>query len=236
MKSIAVGVLALMTLVIAAFAVQPETGDKPGAQPAQAEKQAQPESAAEQNEEKFVYIEMKTSKGDIYLELNNEVAPISTENFVRYTKEGFYDGTIFHRVIDGFMIQGGGFDADMNKKTTHEGIKNEWKNGLKNDRGTIAMARLGGQPDSATSQFFINVNNNASLNSPHPDPRYNDGAAYAVFGKVVKGMDVVDVIRKVKTGNRGPYGDVPVEAIVIEKVSVLTGEKAEELGLVGADG
>ncbi len=235
MKSIAVGVLALMTLVIAAFAVPPQEAG--GEKPQPETKQAQPASKdADQDEEHFVYIQMKTSKGDIFLELDKEKAPISTENFVRYTKEGFYDGTIFHRVIENFMIQGGGFDKDMKKKKTHEGIKNEWKNGLSNKRGTIAMARLGGQPDSATAQFFINVKDNDFLDTPNPDPRYNDGAAYAVFGKVVKGMDVVDAIREVRTTRRPPYADVPVEAVVIESVSVLEPADAEKLGLVNADG
>lgn len=238
MKSIVVGVMALMALVIAAFAVQPETGNQETknqntkiAQPAQA---AEPETG-DKNEEKFVYIQMTTSKGDIYLELNNELAPISTKNFVTYTKEGFYDGTIFHRVISNFMIQGGGFDKNMKKKSTHEGIKNEWKNGLSNERGTIAMARLGGRPDSATAQFFINVKDNDFLDRPNPNVP-NDNAAYAVFGKVVKGMDVVDTIRSVPTGNKGGYSDVPNEPVVIEKVTVLDKAKAQELDLVKSEG
>ncbi len=237
MKSIVVGVFALMALVIAAFAVPPAAGEqdagqkteqdtKNAAQPAQG---ADPESG-EKDEERFMYIQMTTSKGDIFLELNNELAPISTENFVTYAKEGFYDGTIFHRVIENFMIQGGGFDKDMKKKSTHEGIKNEWKNGLSNGRGTIAMARLGGRPDSATAQFFINVKDNDFLDEPR------DGAGYAVFGRVVKGMDVVDKIRAVPTGNKGGYADVPTEAVVIEKVTVLDEAKAEELGLVKSEG
>lgn len=230
MKSIAVGVAALMALVIAAFAVQPDQGGAAAGGEAQPEKQAQPE-AAETIEEKFVYIEMKTSQGDIYLELNNELAPISTKNFVDYANDGFYNGTIFHRVIPGFMIQGGGFDEQMTKKKTNAEIKNEWKNGLKNDRGTIAMARLGGRPDSATSQFFINVVNNAGLDQPQ-----RDGAGYAVFGKVVKGMETVDKIRNTPTTTRAPYENVPIETVVIEKVSVLDASKVEELGLVEVDG
>ena len=230
MKSIAVGVAALMALVIAAFAVQPDQAGAADGAAAQPEKQAQPEENAKKIEEKFVYIEMKTSMGEIYLELNNELAPISTENFVAYAKDGYYDGTIFHRVIENFMIQGGGFDADMVKKKTREEIKNEWKNGLSNKRGTIAMARLGNRPDSATAQFFINVADNDFLDQPR------DGAGYAVFGKVVKGMETVDKIRTTPTTTRGPYGDVPVETVVIEKVSVLDEAKAEELGLVEADG
>ena len=232
MKTFAVGVVALMVLVFAAFAVKPEQGLV--AQPegeTEVTKQVESEPKAEKpDEERFVYIQMKTSKGDIFIELNNELAPISTANFVRYTEEGFYDETIFHRVISNFMIQGGGFDKDMKKKETHEGIENEWKNGLSNKRGTIAMARLGGQANSGTSQFFINVADNGFLDTPR------DGSGYAVFGKVVKGMDVVDAIRVVQTTNKGSYGDVPMEPIVIEKVTVLEQAKAEELGLVEADG
>ncbi len=230
MKSIAVGVLALMALVIAAFAVQPGQGGAAAGGEAQPEKQAQPAAEEAPSEEKFVYIQMKTSQGEMFIELNNELAPISTANFVRYTKEGFYDGTIFHRVIENFMIQGGGFDKDMKKKNTHEGIKNEWKNGLSNSRGTIAMARLGGQPDSATGQFFINVADNDFLDQPR------DGAGYAVFGKVVKGLETMDKIRSVKTTTRGPYGDVPVEPVVIEEVTILDAAKAEEMGLVESEG
>lgn len=229
MKSIAVGVLALMALVIAAFAVQPEQGGAAAGGEAQPEKQVQPEENAK-NEEKFVYIQMKTSMGDIFIELNNELAPISTANFVQYAKDEYYDGTIFHRVIENFMIQGGGFDKDMKQKPTRDGIENEWKNGLSNMRGTIAMARLGGRANSGTSQFFINVSDNAFLDQPR------DGAGYAVFGKVVKGMETVDKIRNTPTTTRGSYGDVPVETVMIEKVTVLDAAKAEELGLVEADG
>ena len=229
MKWIAIGVAALMALVIAAFAQQPQQESAAGGVQAQPENQPEPKDA-EKIEEKFVYIQMKTSEGEIFLELNNEKAPISVENFVAYTKEGFYDGTIFHRVIPNFMIQGGGFDKDMNQKKVRAGIKNEWKNGLSNTQGTIAMARLGNRPDSATAQFFINVADNDFLDQPR------DGAGYAVFGKVVKGMETVDKIRRVPTTTKGPYGDVPVEPVVIEKVTVLESAKAEELGLVEADG
>ena len=158
-------------------------------------------------------IRMTTSMGDIVLELDGEKAPVSTENFLSYVDGGHYDGTIFHRVIDGFMIQGGGFTPDMKQKRTQPGIANEWRNGLKNRRGTIAMARLGGKPDSATAQFFINVKDNGFL-----DQAQSDGAAYAVFGKVVEGMDVVDRIKGVRTGNKGGHDDVPTEPVVIEKV------------------
>lgn len=173
-----------------------------------------------------VYIKMTTSMGDIYLELNQEKAPISTKNFVSYVNDGYYDGTIFHRVMSTFMIQGGGFDKDMNQKETKAPIKNEWQNGLKNARGTIAMARTSA-PDSATSQFFINVVDNAALDQPR------GGAAYAVFGKVVAGMDVVDKIREVKVGNAkdatgNMHQNVPVEKVMIEKVTITDADTANK--------
>jgi peptidyl-prolyl cis-trans isomerase B (cyclophilin B) len=159
-------------------------------------------------------VTMETNKGTITLELDGDKAPTTVENFLSYVKEGFYDGTIFHRVIDGFMIQGGGFTRDMNQKPTRGGIKNEAMNGLANKRGTIAMARTM-VPDSATSQFFINLIDNDFLNFTSPTPQ---GYGYAVFGEVVDGMDVVDAIAKVKTGFAGPHQNVPEEAIVIKKV------------------
>ena len=159
---------------------------------------------------------IETSLGSIELRLDAAKAPISVSNFVQYAKSGHYDGTVFHRVIDGFMIQGGGFTADMAQKPTRPPIRNEAANGLKNARGTIAMARTM-VVDSATSQFFINLKDNAFLDYRSPDPR---GFGYAVFGQVTKGMDVVDKIAKVKTGNRGYMGDVPVEAVLIKKVTV----------------
>jgi peptidyl-prolyl cis-trans isomerase A (cyclophilin A) len=165
------------------------------------------------------YVKMSTSMGDIYIELNRFKAPITVQNFLDYVDSGFYDATIFHRVINGFMIQGGGFTKDMNEKPTRPGIKNEWQNGLKNSRGTISMARRGGDPNSGTSQFFISVADNAKL-----DEKQRDGAAYAVFGKVIKGMEVVDKIKAVKTATVGPNGDVPTEPITITKVSRITGE------------
>ncbi|TVQ33190.1 MAG: peptidyl-prolyl cis-trans isomerase [Phycisphaeraceae bacterium] len=177
--------------------------------------------ALQESENSHVYISMQTSKGEIILELDREKAPISVENFLKYTESEHYDGTIFHRVISNFMIQGGGFTEDMTQKRVGRPIKNEWRNGLSNVRGSIAMARLGNQPDSATSQFFINVTNNAALDQPR------DGAGYAVFGKVVKGMDVVDKIRQVPTATRGHHGDVPVEPVVIEKVRQI--EKPDDL-------
>jgi len=163
-----------------------------------------------------VKVKLTTSMGAITLELNKEKAPLSTENFVKYVESGHYNGTIFHRVIGTFMIQGGGFDKNLNQKPTNPPIKNEATNGLKNDNYTIAMARTG-VVDSATAQFFINVSNNDFLN--HAGPA-NYG--YAVFGKVVEGMDVVDKIKAVKTGGKGPFPtDVPQETVVIEKAECL---------------
>lgn len=155
---------------------------------------------------------VETTLGNIKIELDQTKAPLSVKNFLSYADEKFYDGTIFHRVIDGFMIQGGGFTADMKQKPTNAPIKNEAANGLKNDRGTIAMARTN-YPDSATSQFFINVVNNDGLNRPSPD-----GHGYAVFGRVVEGMDVVDKIKSTKTGNKMGFQDVPVETVTIKAV------------------
>jgi peptidyl-prolyl cis-trans isomerase B (cyclophilin B) len=160
---------------------------------------------------------LKTNHGDITLELDAAKAPKSVANFLAYVKSGHYDGTIFHRVIDNFMIQGGGMTAGMKQKSTLDQIENEANNGLKNDRGTIAMARTS-DPHSATAQFFINVNDNDFLNHTAPTPQ---GWGYAVFGKVRNGMDVVDKIKKVKTGNAGYHQDVPTEDVVIEKASVI---------------
>ncbi len=154
-------------------------------------------------------VQLKTSMGDIVVELNDAKAPKSAANFLQYVRDKHYDGTVFHRVIDGFMIQGGGMDTNLNEKPTRAPIPLEASNGLKNDRGTIAMARTG-NPNSATSQFFINVVNNDMLNAPKPD-----GHGYAVFGKVVKGMDVVDKIRAVATGNRGMHQNVPTTPVTI---------------------
>lgn len=160
---------------------------------------------------------METSKGTIVLELDEEKAPETVKNFVSYITSGHYDGTIFHRVIDGFMIQGGGFTKDMNQKATQSPIRNEAANGLKNKRGTIAMARTM-VVDSATSQFFINLVDNDFLDFSAPTPQ---GFGYAVFGKVVEGMDVVDAIAKVKTGYHGPHQNVPEEAVIITRITVL---------------
>ena len=158
---------------------------------------------------------METSLGNVTIELFQKDAPISVKNFLSYVKDGFYNGTVFHRVIPGFMVQGGGFTSGMKEKTTKAPIRNEAANGLKNDRGTLAMARTA-NPDSASAQFFINVVDNQGLNRPMPD-----GHGYAVFGKVVKGMDVVDKIAAVKTGTKGPFQDVPLKPVVIKSVKVV---------------
>lgn len=160
---------------------------------------------------------VKTNKGAFTIKLDNEKAPISVENFVEYTKSGFYDETIFHRVIPGFMIQGGGFTKDFIQKETRAPIKNEAANGLKNKRGSIAMARTS-DPDSATAQFFINLVDNDFLNYRSATP---SGYGYAVFGEVTDGMDVVDAIAKVKTDNKNGHQNVPVEDVVIESVTVV---------------
>ncbi len=157
---------------------------------------------------------MSTSKGDIKIELFKDKAPITVENFLSYANDGFYDGTIFHRVIPNFMIQCGGFTPDFNQKAVKSPIKNEAKNGLKNERGTLAMARTQ-VVDSATSQFFINLVDNSFLDNGVRD------YGYAVFGKVIDGMDVVDKIAAVETGNNGMYGDVPKEVIVVNSVKVV---------------
>lgn len=154
-------------------------------------------------------VKLATSAGDIVLELAPAQAPKTVENFLQYVKDKHYDGTVFHRVIDGFMIQGGGFTPALQQKPGRAPIPLEASNGLKNDRGTIAMARTS-VPNSATSQFFINVKNNDMLNAPKPD-----GHGYAVFGKVVSGLEVVDKIRAVRTGVRNGMGDVPVEPVLI---------------------
>ena len=163
-----------------------------------------------------VQVVISTSKGDIELELYPEKAPKTVENFLVYVNEGFYEGTIFHRVINGFMIQGGGFDSDFQKKKTHMPVENEAKNGLKNQRGTIAMARTA-DPHSATAQFFINHKNNTALDYPS-----RDGWGYCVFGKVTGGMNVVDEIAKSPTGpNKFIRRDVPKKTIEIKKVTVV---------------
>ena len=165
---------------------------------------------------------MKTSQGDIKIELDKAKAPITVENFLGYANDKFYDGTIFHRVIPAFMIQGGGFDKGMKqKKTTRPAIKNEAGNGLKNLNGTIAMARTS-DPNSATAQFFINVKDNAFLDHRNETAQ---GYGYAVFGKVTEGMDVVQKIEKVQTTTKAPHENVPVEPVIIESVRVVEVEQ-----------
>jgi len=161
-------------------------------------------------------VKLETSMGTIVIELNEQAAPITVKNFLGYVEEGFYDGTIFHRVIPDFMIQGGGFTDQMVEKQTREAIINEAKNGLKNERGTIAMARKP-HPDSATVQFFINHRDNAPLNYVE-----NGNPGYAVFGKIIEGMDVVDAIASVNTTTRMGYNDVPVKAVVIKSARVVS--------------
>ncbi len=185
------------------------------------------ETAGEKTEEKTVHeglkvieqkskrVKLETNMGDIVVELDEKAAPVTVKNFLRYVEEGFFDGTIFHRVIKGFMIQGGGFTADMEQKKTHAPIINEASNGLKNNRGTIAMARTQ-DPNSATSQFFINHKDNHNLN--YAGPRK---PGYAVFGKVIEGIDVVDKIAAVKTTRKGRYSDVPVETVLIKSAKVV---------------
>ena len=161
-------------------------------------------------------IKMETSKGTMTIELDAEKAPKSAANFVEYVKDGFYDGLIFHRVIPNFMVQGGGMNPDMSEKANKMPIKNEANNGLKNDRGTLAMARTN-DPHSATSQFFVNLKDNDFLNHTSESPA---GWGYAVFGKVTEGLEVIDEIAKVQTGNKGHHGDVPVEAVTIIKATL----------------
>lgn len=170
-----------------------------------------------QAERSHPLVKLETSMGDITLELYPDKAPATVANFLEYVKAGFYNGTIFHRVINGFMIQGGGLDAQMNKKPTRAPIKNEADNGLKNDAYTIAMARTN-DPNSATAQFFINVANNTPLNHTAPTPR---GWGYAVFGKVVEGQAVVDKIKTVPTTTQGMYENVPAQPVTIIKATIV---------------
>ena len=163
-------------------------------------------------------VELETNMGAIVIELNEEKAPKTVENFLNYVKSGQYDGTIFHRIIDGFMIQGGGMDAEMNEKPTNAPVENEADNGLKNDKGTIAMARTQ-DPHSATSQFFINVKDNDFLNHSGKNMQ---GWGYTVFGKVTSGMDVIEKMRSVPTGRFGMHADVPKEPVVINSATIIT--------------
>lgn len=224
---IAVTALSIMTFAGAALA---QEGKAPANPPAATPPAAEPAKPAEQNE-KLVYVKIATSMGDIVVELNETKAPISVKNFLEYADKGHYNGTIFHRVIETFMIQGGGHTADGKEKSTGQPIKNEWTNGLKNTRGAIAMARKN-DPDSATAQFFINVRDNPALDAARPT---TGNAGYAVFGKVVSGMDVVDKIKAVKTNKntKGADGrmtlpdpakmpDQPLEDVTITAVTRTT--------------
>ncbi len=197
----------------------PAKTEQPAKAPAAAEPAKKEEAKPAPAEDKVVMVKVSTSMGDIVLELNETKAPISVANFLSYVDKGHYSGTIFHRVMDGFMIQGGGHTADGKAKATDAPIKNEWQNGLKNKRGTVAMARTA-IPDSATCQFYINVNDNPGLDVAR------GGAAYAVFGRVVSGMDVVDKIKAVKTNKGGPEAagkqlmpDQPLEAVTINSIT-----------------
>ena len=179
--------------------------------------QAATSSQSTAHKGKHSMVKLHTNHGDITIELDAEKAPITVKNFLDYAGSGFYDGTIFHRVIDNFMIQGGGFEPGMKQKKVNAPIKNEAANGLKNDKYTVAMARTG-DPQSATAQFFINIKDNGFLDYTSPDAQ---GYGYCVFGKVVEGKEVVDAIRKVKTGNRSGFQDVPLEDVIITKAEVL---------------
>nr|WP_269900301.1 peptidylprolyl isomerase [Paenalcaligenes faecalis] len=163
------------------------------------------------------HVLLKTNKGDITIELDAEKAPKTVENFLNYVNSGFYNGTIFHRVINNFMVQGGGFEVGMAQKDTNAPVENEANNGLKNDRYTLAMARTN-DPHSATAQFFINVADNDFLNHTNPTP---NGWGYAVFGKVIAGNEVVDAIKGVKTGSKGFHQDVPVDDVIIESATLV---------------
>jgi len=170
----------------------------------------------ETTESKNPVVAMSTNMGDIRIELDTANAPITTQNFLEYVNDGFYNGLIFHRVIQGFMIQGGGFDSQMKQKKTKAPIKNEATNGLKNKLGSVAMARTN-VVDSATAQFFINVKDNEFLNHRNTSP---DAFGYAVFGQVIEGLDVVQKIERVKTGSRGGHQDVPIEAVTINSITI----------------
>jgi peptidyl-prolyl cis-trans isomerase A (cyclophilin A) len=207
----AVGCSALISLLGAQTAIAKESG----ANKAEKTTDTKPETKRKAPKMKpgIVTVNMKTNMGDIVIELNKEKAPKTVDNFVQYATDKFFDKTIFHRVMNGFMIQGGGFTENMVQKPTRSPIENEGKNGLSNERGTLAMARTN-DPDSATSQFFINLVNNEFLNTSPSN------AGYAVFGQVTQGMDVVDKMAAVKTANAGMHANVPVKPIVIESVSV----------------
>lgn len=201
----------LKSLLFAAAIALPFTV---AAQDQATEAEAKPAAAAKANPR----VKLTTNQGDIVLELDQRSAPVTVDNFLKYVRDGHYDGTIFHRVIDGFMVQGGGYKEDLSGKPTRPPIMNEGPNGLKNARGTIAMARTN-DPHSASAQFFINVTDNAALDHVAPtDPR---SWGYAVFGKVVEGMDVVDKIKATPTERKGVFENLPVTPVIVEKASVV---------------
>ena len=208
--------LALAALLATASFAFAQQDAAPAAKPAQATPAAPAAAAME-------YCVFRTTKGDIVIELDRAKAPVSVENFVGYIKDGFYDGTVFHRVIPNFVIQGGGFDTKSVQKPTKAPIANEWRNGLKNARGTLSMARTN-NPNSATSQFFVSLKDNTNLDQP-----ISGGAGYAVFGRVIAGMDVVDAIAAVKRGTRNGMSDWPVADIVTTKAEMITKSEAEEI-------
>jgi cyclophilin family peptidyl-prolyl cis-trans isomerase len=191
--------------------------------PLAATSQTQPKSCTAK-ENTPMKVKLTTSMGPIVIELDRAKAPVTVDNFVKYVEAGHYNGTIFHRVIDGFMVQGGGFDKNMAQKPVNAPIKNEGANGLKNENYTVAMARTGVR-DSATAQFFINVKDNEFLNYTGESPQ---GWGYAVFGKVVEGKETVDKIKKVATKNNGPHQNVPVEPVTIEKAECVPGDAAKK--------
>ena len=220
---LATAVLSLSTISYA----QDAANKAKEAKPVQSEVAEDPSNSSTQ----WDYVLMKTNKGDILLRLNKNLAPVSTANFLEYVKDGDYNGTIFHRVISDFMIQGGGFDKSYEKRPTRSGIKNEWTNGLKNQNYTIAMARVGGDPNSATNQFFINVKDNAFLDRPQ-----GDGAAYAVFGHVIAGQKAVDAIRDAPTENRGgAFINSPVDQVVIESMKQVDFKEAVKIAVANGE-
>jgi cyclophilin family peptidyl-prolyl cis-trans isomerase len=207
--------VSIAPLVCLLALLAPAAAPKTSSHPATAAKKASAAPAANPR------VALQTSKGRIVIELYADKAPKTTKNFLDYVKAGFYNGTIFHRVIPGFMVQGGGFTPDMTEKPTRPPIQNEADNQVLNQRGTLAMARTS-DPNSASAQFFINLVNNGSLNHTGNTPQ---GYGYAVFGNVVEGMEVVDAIGQVPTTTKGPYGDVPVEAVVLQKATILSSNK-----------
>jgi len=214
MRLVSIVMCAVLFISVAWAVKPPQAEDKTPADPnkAQAEQDEKPRNPV---------VKMVTNKGEIQIELFADKAPISVANFLKYAESDFYNGTIFHRVIEDFMIQGGGFTPDMQKKETKPPIKNESDNGLHNNRGTLAMARTS-NPDSATSQFFINHKDNAFLNGSKGKP------GYAVFGKVIEGMEVADAIAAVPTRKVGSHGTVPVEPVVIKSITVMKAPKCKD--------